>query len=108
MDAGPEARRPVPAQLDHAATGRRSAQRCRRGQQCQAAIRRLCGRSADAVLARTRVVTQLRDRSREALAADGPLAHKLQGYVVRDAQAELSCAVADAIAQRATLLAEAG
>jgi ATP-dependent DNA helicase DinG len=50
----------------------------------------------------------LRDRSREALAADGPLARKLPGYVVRDAQAELSCAVADAIAQRATLLAEAG
>jgi ATP-dependent DNA helicase DinG len=53
-------------------------------------------------------VTDLRDRSREALAAEGPLAQKLPGYVVRDAQAELSSAVADAIAQRATLLAEAG
>jgi ATP-dependent DNA helicase DinG len=53
-------------------------------------------------------VSELADRSRTVLAADGVLAQKLPGYVVRDAQADLSAEVADAIAQRATLVAEAG
>jgi ATP-dependent DNA helicase DinG len=51
---------------------------------------------------------ELGQRSREALAAQGPLAEKLAGYVVRAAQAELAAAVADAIDDRATLIAEAG
>ncbi|MEO8160280.1 MAG: ATP-dependent DNA helicase [Arenimonas sp.] len=50
----------------------------------------------------------LGDRSRAALAADGPLAAQMPGYVVREAQAELAVAVAAAIEDRACLIAEAG
>jgi ATP-dependent DNA helicase DinG len=42
------------------------------------------------------------------LAGDGPLAEKLSGYVLRPAQQRFAEAVADAIDQRATLVAEAG
>jgi ATP-dependent DNA helicase DinG len=53
-------------------------------------------------------VDALGDRSRAALAADGALAERLPGYVVRPAQADLAGAVADAIEARAALVAEAG
>ena len=54
------------------------------------------------------MVSDLSDRTRAALAADGPLAEKLSGYVVRAAQGALAESVADAIDARATLIAEAG
>ena len=53
-------------------------------------------------------MSDLSDRTRAALAADGPLAGKLSGYVVRAAQGALAESVADAIDARATLIAEAG
>ncbi|MCX7041757.1 MAG: ATP-dependent DNA helicase, partial [Gammaproteobacteria bacterium] len=53
-------------------------------------------------------MSDLSDRTRAALAADGPLAEKLSGYVVRAAQGALAESVADAIDARATLIAEAG
>jgi len=53
-------------------------------------------------------VSDLSDRTQVALAADGPLAEKLSGYVVRSAQLHLARAVADAMDDRATLIAEAG
>lgn len=53
-------------------------------------------------------MSDLSDRTRAALAADGPLAEKLSGYVVRAAQGALAESVADAIDARATLVAEAG
>jgi ATP-dependent DNA helicase DinG len=53
-------------------------------------------------------MNELGERSRAALAADGPLAEKLPGFLVRPAQAELAAAVAGAIEARATLVAEAG
>ena len=62
------------------------------------------GATADAVVA----VSDLSDRTRAALAADGPLAGNLAGYVVRAAQGALAESVADAIDARATLIAEAG
>jgi ATP-dependent DNA helicase DinG len=53
-------------------------------------------------------VGDLGERSRAALAAEGELARRLPGYVVRAPQAELAAAVADAIESRAALVAEAG
>jgi ATP-dependent DNA helicase DinG len=53
-------------------------------------------------------VQTLGERSRAALAAEGELALRLPGYVVRGPQAELAAAVADAIEARAALVAEAG
>jgi ATP-dependent DNA helicase DinG len=53
-------------------------------------------------------VGDLGERSRAALAAEGELAQRLPGYVVRAPQAELAAAVADAIESRAALVAEAG
>ncbi|HMB56565.1 MAG TPA: ATP-dependent DNA helicase [Arenimonas sp.] len=53
-------------------------------------------------------MSDLSNRAQAALAADGPLADKLEGYVPRLAQQHLAEAVADAIDQRATLIAEAG
>ena len=53
-------------------------------------------------------MNELGERSRAALAADGPLAEKLPGFLVRPAQAELAAAVAGAIEARDTLVAEAG
>ncbi len=53
-------------------------------------------------------MSDLSDRTRLALEADGPLAQKLAGYTVRDAQRRLAAAIADAIDDRATLIAEAG
>ena len=53
-------------------------------------------------------MSDLSDRTRAALAADGPLAGKLSGYVVRAGQGALAESVADAIEARATLIAEAG
>ena len=48
------------------------------------------------------------ERTRAALAADGPLADKLEGYAPREAQRHLAEAVAEAMDDRATLIAEAG
>ncbi len=53
-------------------------------------------------------MSDLPDRTRAALAAEGPLAVGLPGYVVREAQGQLADAVAAAIDERATLVAEAG
>src|SRR5687768_17839431 len=53
-------------------------------------------------------MSDLGERSRAALAADGALAEKLPGYVVRPAQAELAAAVAESIEARDCLVAEAG
>jgi ATP-dependent DNA helicase DinG len=53
-------------------------------------------------------VSDLSDRTRAALAADGPLAEKLSGYLLRPAQQHLAQAVAEAMDERATLIAEAG
>lgn len=53
-------------------------------------------------------MSDLSDRTQAALAADGPLAEKLAGYVVRAAQQHLAQAVAEAMDDRATLIAEAG
>ncbi len=53
-------------------------------------------------------MSELADRAHAALAADGPLAEKLAGYTVRAAQGHLAQAVADAIHDRASLIAEAG
>jgi ATP-dependent DNA helicase DinG len=53
-------------------------------------------------------VSDLSERTRAALAGDGPLAEKLSGYVLRQAQQRFAEAVADAIDERATLIAEAG
>ena len=50
----------------------------------------------------------LPERTRAALAPDGPLVQNLSGYVVREAQGQLAAAVASAIDDRATLVAEAG
>ena len=47
-------------------------------------------------------------RTRLALAADGPLAEKLSGYAPRPAQQRFAEAVAEAMDDRATLIAEAG
>jgi len=53
-------------------------------------------------------VSDLTARTRAALAPEGPLAERLSGYVVREAQLHLAEAVADAMDDRATLIAEAG
>src|SRR4249919_1762217 len=53
-------------------------------------------------------MSDLSERTRAALADDGPLAEKLPGYVPRVAQLRFAEAVADAIDERATLIAEAG
>jgi len=53
-------------------------------------------------------VSDLSQRTRAALAGGGPLAEKLPGYVPRVAQLRFAEAVADAIDERATLIAEAG
>ena len=53
-------------------------------------------------------MSDLTERTRAALAHEGPLAEKLPGYVVRNAQLHLAEAVADAMDARATLIAEAG
>ena len=50
----------------------------------------------------------LPERTRAALAPDGPLVANLPGYLVREAQGQLAAAVASAIDDRATLIAEAG
>ena len=50
----------------------------------------------------------LADRTRAALGGGGPLAEHLEGYVPREAQQHLAEAVAEAIATRGTLVAEAG
>ncbi|MBS0194736.1 MAG: ATP-dependent DNA helicase [Proteobacteria bacterium] len=50
----------------------------------------------------------LADDTASALAADGPLAQRLEGYAPRAAQARLSEAIAAAFEQRAELVAEAG
>jgi ATP-dependent DNA helicase DinG len=50
----------------------------------------------------------LPERSRAALAPEGPLAAHLPGYLVREAQGQLASAIASAIDDRATLVAEAG
>ena len=53
-------------------------------------------------------MSDLSERTHAALAGDGPLAEKLTGYALRPAQTILAEAVADAIDERATLIAEAG
>src|SRR4249919_1375658 len=53
-------------------------------------------------------MSDLSERTRAALADDGPLAEKLPGYTPRPAQQRFAEAVADAIDERATLIAEAG
>ena len=53
-------------------------------------------------------MSDLPERTRAALAPEGPLAAHLPGYVVRDAQGQLASAIASAIDDRATLVAEAG
>ncbi len=50
----------------------------------------------------------LSERTRLALAPAGPLAEGLEGYVPRAAQLQLAQAVANAMEERATLIAEAG
>ncbi|MDY0021663.1 ATP-dependent DNA helicase [Arenimonas caeni] len=50
----------------------------------------------------------LAERTRAALAADGPLATGLEGYAPREAQLHLAMDVAQAMDDRATLVAEAG
>ena len=50
----------------------------------------------------------LRESTRAALAPDGALAHGIAGYVPRQAQERMAEAVADAIEDRACLIAEAG
>jgi ATP-dependent DNA helicase DinG len=68
----------------------------------------LRGGAAEPLLSEGTGVGELADNSRAALAAEGALALKLPGYLVRPAQAELAAAVADAIADRDVLVAEAG
>ena len=53
-------------------------------------------------------VSDLSERTRAALAFNGPLAEKLPGYLLRPAQQHLAQAVAEAMDERATLIAEAG
>jgi len=53
-------------------------------------------------------LSDLSERTQQALAADGPLADRLPGYVMRHAQQRLAGAIADAFDDRATLIAEAG
>ena len=53
-------------------------------------------------------MSDLSNRTDAALSAAGPLAGKLAGYVQRPAQGQLARTVADAIDERATLIAEAG
>ncbi|KFN43079.1 ATP-dependent DNA helicase [Arenimonas oryziterrae] len=53
-------------------------------------------------------MSDLSERAGAALAAEGPLAVKLEGYAPREAQKHLAEAVAEAIDARATLIAEAG
>jgi ATP-dependent DNA helicase DinG len=53
-------------------------------------------------------VDDLAERTRAALAAGGPLAEGLEAYSPREAQRQLAEAVASAMDQRATLIAEAG
>jgi ATP-dependent DNA helicase DinG len=53
-------------------------------------------------------VDSLSERTRLALAPGGPLAEGLEGYAPRPAQLQLAQAVADAMDDRATLIAEAG
>jgi ATP-dependent DNA helicase DinG len=50
----------------------------------------------------------LADASRAALGADGELARALPGFAVREAQQDLTAAIADAFDARGSLLAEAG
>lgn len=53
-------------------------------------------------------MSELSERSAAALAADGPLAAAVDGFVARDGQRQLTEAVAVAIEQRDCLIAEAG
>jgi ATP-dependent DNA helicase DinG len=53
-------------------------------------------------------VGDLAERTRAALAAGGPLAEHLEGFVPREAQQHLAEAVAEAMDDRAALVAEAG
>ena len=53
-------------------------------------------------------MSDLSERTLAALAEGGPLASNLPGYVLRSAQQQLAEAVAEAMQQRATLIAEAG
>jgi ATP-dependent DNA helicase DinG len=63
------------------------------------------GRAAGADVER---VSELSERTRAALAEEGPLAQRLVGYTPRPAQARLAEAIADAFEQRGCLIAEAG
>jgi len=53
-------------------------------------------------------VSDLVERSAAALAADGPLAAVVDGFVAREGQRQLAAAVAAAITERGSLIAEAG
>ncbi|MBB5015955.1 helicase C-terminal domain-containing protein [Rehaibacterium terrae] len=53
-------------------------------------------------------MTSLTARTAAALAADGPLAGRLPGYVPRAAQQQLAVAISEAMDTRGTLVAEAG
>ncbi len=53
-------------------------------------------------------MSTLPDRTREALGEDGPLAAGIPGFVPREAQQRLAEAIADAVIETGTLLAEAG
>ena len=53
-------------------------------------------------------MSTLRDRTREALGEAGPLASAIPGFVPREAQQRLADAIADAVIETGTLLAEAG
>ncbi|MCM2336898.1 MAG: ATP-dependent DNA helicase, partial [Pseudomonas sp.] len=52
--------------------------------------------------------SRLADASRAALGDDGELARALPGFAVREAQQDLTAAIADAFDARGSLLAEAG
>ena len=53
-------------------------------------------------------MSTLRDRTRQALGEAGPLASAIPGFVPREAQQRLADAIADAVIEAGTLLAEAG
>ncbi|AXA83436.1 helicase [Lysobacter oculi] len=53
-------------------------------------------------------MSTLRDRTREALGEAGPLASAIPGFVPRETQQRLADAIADAVIETGTLLAEAG
>ncbi|MCA3229805.1 MAG: hypothetical protein ING40_12325, partial [Burkholderiales bacterium] len=53
-------------------------------------------------------MTRTRAEVASAFAADGALAGAIAGYSARDSQLDMALAVFDAIAERGTLVAEAG